>query len=32
MFALMEKPKDKAVGYFARGATPPGPGGRRWSW
>jgi predicted enzyme related to lactoylglutathione lyase len=32
MFALMEKPKDKAVGYFARGATPPSPGSRRWSW
>jgi uncharacterized protein len=33
MFALMEKPKDKAVGYFARGAaSPTGSGGRRWSW
>jgi uncharacterized protein len=35
MFALMEKPKDKAVGYFARGAAAPaatGSGGRRWSW
>jgi uncharacterized protein len=31
-FALMEKRKDKAVGYFARGASPPGAGGRRWSW
>jgi predicted enzyme related to lactoylglutathione lyase len=32
MFALMEKPKDKAVGYFARGASAPGPSSRRWSW
>ena len=32
MFALMEKPKDKAVGYFARGASPGSTGGRRWSW
>jgi predicted enzyme related to lactoylglutathione lyase len=32
MFALMERPKDKAAGYFGRGATPPGPGSRRWSW
>ena len=32
MFALIEKPKDKAVGYFARGASPTGTGGRRWSW
>ncbi len=31
-FALMEKRKDKAVGYFARGASPPGAAGRRWSW
>jgi hypothetical protein len=36
MFALMEKPKDKAIGYFARGAStgasPGATGGRRWSW
>ncbi len=32
MFALIEKRKDKAVGYFERGASPPGAGGRRWSW
>jgi predicted enzyme related to lactoylglutathione lyase len=32
MFALIEKRKDKAVGYFTRGAAPPGAGGRRWSW
>jgi predicted enzyme related to lactoylglutathione lyase len=32
MFALIEKRKDKAVGYFARGVSPPGAGGRRWSW
>jgi uncharacterized protein len=32
MFALMEKRKDKAVGYFARGTSVPGAGGRRWSW
>jgi predicted enzyme related to lactoylglutathione lyase len=32
MFALMEKRKEKAVGYFAQGASPPGAGGRRWSW
>jgi predicted enzyme related to lactoylglutathione lyase len=32
MFALIEKRKDKAVGYFARGDSPPGTGGRRWSW
>ncbi len=32
MFALIEKRKDKAIGYFARGASPPGAGGRRWSW
>jgi uncharacterized protein len=32
MFALIEKRKDKAVGYFARGVYPPGAGGRRWSW
>jgi predicted enzyme related to lactoylglutathione lyase len=31
MFALMEKRKDKAVGYFA-GAAPLPSGGRRWSW
>jgi uncharacterized protein len=31
MFALMEKRKDKAVGYFA-GASSPDAGGRRWSW
>jgi uncharacterized protein len=31
-FALMEKRKDKAVGYFAQGAAAPGAGGRRWSW
>jgi hypothetical protein len=32
MFALMEKPKNKAVGYFPRGASPGSTGGRRWSW
>ena len=32
MFALIEKRKDNAVGYFARGASAPGAGGRRWSW
>jgi predicted enzyme related to lactoylglutathione lyase len=32
MFALIEKRKDKAVGYFERGASPPDAGGRRWSW
>jgi len=32
MFALIEKRKDKAVGYFERGVSPPGAGGRRWSW
>jgi hypothetical protein len=32
MFALMEKRKDKAVGYFAGGASTPGTSGRRWSW
>jgi predicted enzyme related to lactoylglutathione lyase len=32
MFALIEWRKDKAVGYFARGASPSGTGGRRWSW
>jgi uncharacterized protein len=32
MFALIEKRKDKAVGYFARSASAPAAGGRRWSW
>ncbi len=32
MFALIEWRKDKAAGYFARGASPSGTGGRRWSW
>jgi predicted enzyme related to lactoylglutathione lyase len=32
MFALIEKRKDKAFGYFERGASPPGTGGPRWSW
>jgi hypothetical protein len=32
MFALIEKRKDKAVGYFGRGASPPGASGKRWSW
>jgi len=32
MFALIEKRKDKAIGYFARGTSAPGAGGRRWSW
>jgi hypothetical protein len=32
MFALIEKRKDNAVGYFARGAAAPGAGDRRWSW
>jgi uncharacterized protein len=32
MFALIEKRKDKAVGYFERGISLLGAGGRRWSW
>ena len=34
IFALMERTKDKVVGYFARGGptSDPAPGGRRWSW
>jgi uncharacterized protein len=32
IFALMEKRKDRAIGYFAAGASPPGAAGRRWSW
>lgn len=32
IFALIELRKDKAVGYFARGASPSGTGGGRWSW
>ena len=32
IFALMERTKDKAVGYFARGGPSPDPSGRRWSW
>jgi uncharacterized protein len=32
MFALMEKRKDKAVGYFAGDTSSPSAGGRRWSW
>jgi hypothetical protein len=32
IFALMERPKDKVVGYFARGGPASDPGGRRWSW
>jgi uncharacterized protein len=32
MFALIEKRKDNAVGYFARGASTPGAVDRRWSW
>ncbi|HZC57051.1 MAG TPA: VOC family protein [Xanthobacteraceae bacterium] len=34
MFALIEKRKDKAVGYFERGAArnPSGAPSRRWSW
>jgi predicted enzyme related to lactoylglutathione lyase len=32
IFALMERTKDKGVGYFARGGPTSDPGGRRWSW
>lgn len=32
IFALMERTKDKGVGYFARGGPSPDAGGRRWSW
>jgi uncharacterized protein len=32
IFALMERTKDKGVGYFARGGPAADPGGRRWSW
>jgi predicted enzyme related to lactoylglutathione lyase len=31
-FALMEKRKDKAAGYFSPSAGSPGASGRRWSW
>ena len=32
IFALMERTKEKVVGYFARGGPSPDPSGRRWSW
>jgi hypothetical protein len=32
IFALMERPKEKVVGYFARSGPASDPGGRRWSW